>query len=362
MASVRRLVREDPPELRLRRSEGSHLYDARGRKYVDFLMGWCVGNLGWGSAVVDRPARSYRGPDYVYPHYDYPPWEELAFLLASNAPAGLERCFRATGGSEAVDLALQAAMVHTRRARFLSLEGAYHGNTLACLSVGASQYREKRPNLLRGCAKVKPPLDARLLGRIERQLAKRDVAAFIMEPIVMNLGVLIPPEGFLPELARLCRRHGTLLILDEVATGFGRTGKLFACEHSGVAPDLLTLGKAITDGAGGLGAMLATAKVARSMQKDGAFYSTYGWHPRSTDMAIAAMRYLTRNRRRLFDQVAATSELFRMRLAAMGLERDAELRIRGLAIGIHFGDEKRVARIAGKCRAEGLLVGPEGEP
>src|SRR5688572_13144984 len=113
-----RLAREDFPELRISRSAASFGYGRRGRKYVDFLMGWCVGNFGWGSAVIERPARKYRGPDYVYPHFDYPPWTELAKLLVSVAPAGLETCFRATGGSEAVDLALQAAMVHTRRGKF----------------------------------------------------------------------------------------------------------------------------------------------------------------------------------------------------------------------------------------------------
>lgn len=359
MPVTRHLAREGSAELRVARSEGSFVHDTRGRKYIDFVMGWCVGNFGWGNAVMHEPARRYDGPDYVPPRFEYAPWEELAGLLASVAPAGLERCFRATGGSEAVDLALQAAMIHTGRGRFVSLEGGYHGNTLACLSVGASEYREKRPNLLRRCDKVKPPLDARALGRIERMLRKRDVAAFIMEPIAMNLGVLIPPDGFLAELKRICRRHGTLLILDEVATGFGRTGTIFAAEQFGVEPDMMTLGKSVTDGAGGLGALLATRKVAKSMEKHGAFYSTYGWHPRSVETAIATLRYVIRHEKRLLEQVSKTSEYFHMRLAAM-VGAEARLRIRGLAIGIDFGDEKRASRVGRRCREEGLLVGPEG--
>ena len=360
MARKRHLAQDEPPELRIARSDASFVYDARGRKYVDFLMGWCVGNFGWGNAIMEKPAKAYGGPDYVYPHFDYPPWEELATLLAKAAPKGLEVCFRATGGSEAVDLALQAAMVHTGRGKFLSLEGSYHGNTLAGLSIGASGNRGKLPNLLRGCGKVKPPLTPRTLERIERLLARRDVAAFVMEPISMNLGVLIPPRDFLPGLKRLCRKHGTLLVFDEVATGFGRTGTLFAAEQFGVAPDMMTLAKAITDGVGGMGALLATGPVARSMERNGSFYSTYGWHPRSVDVAIATLRYLLDNRARLLEEVSRTSEYFNMRLMAMHVSREAEVRIRGLAIGIDYGDEKRVSRLARKCRDEGLLVSPEG--
>jgi acetylornithine/succinyldiaminopimelate/putrescine aminotransferase len=360
-AERRFLAHESTPELQIRRSRGSYLFDSKGRKYVDFLMGWCVGNFGWGNAVIEKRAKAFKGPDYVYPGFAYPPWGELARLLVSIAPGKLAKCFRATGGSEAVDLALQAAMIHTGRGKFLSLEDSYHGNTLAALSVGASEYREKRKNLLRGCAKVAAPLDGKALRRIEKSLRARDVAAFILEPISMNLGVRVPEDGVLPELQRLCRKHGTLLIADEVATGFGRTGTLFACEQVGLQPDIMTLAKSITDGVGGMGAMIATAGIAGSMEEHGAFYSTYGWHPRSVDVAIATLRYITANEKRLFANVARMSEYFRVRLEAMAFERDVELRVRGLAIGVDFGDEGYAGKVGERCRRKGLLVSPEGE-
>jgi acetylornithine/succinyldiaminopimelate/putrescine aminotransferase len=252
-------------------------------------------------------------------------------------------------------------MIHTRRGKFLSLEDSYHGNTLGALSVGASDYRKKRPNLLRGCRKIEPPLDERALSRIEKRLREKDVAAFIMEPISMNLGVLIPEAGFMSELQRLCRKHGTLLIMDEVATGFGRTGTLFASDQLGVEPDIMTMAKAITDGVGGMGAMIATEAVARSMEKNGAFYSTYGWHPRSVEAAIATLRYIMKNEKRLFAQVAAMSDYFQTRLEAMSFERKAEIRVRGLAIGIDFGSEDYCDQLGERCRRNGLLVSPEGE-
>jgi acetylornithine/succinyldiaminopimelate/putrescine aminotransferase len=199
------------------------------------------------------------------------------------------------------------------------------------------------------------------LERIEKRLGKRDVAAFVMEPISMNLGVLIPEGGFLPELQRLCRRHGTLLVMDEVATGFGRTGKLFACGHFGIRPDIMTVAKAVTDGVGGMGAMIATGTVAKSMEEEGAFYSTYGWHPRSVDIAIHTLRYLVRNEKRLLRDVATMSEYFRTRLAAMRFGGDADVRVVGLAIGIDLHDEKAAERLGERCRRKGLLVSAEGE-
>ena len=137
------LAREQPAELQVAATNGSIVTDSRGRKYIDFVMGWCVGNFGWRPAAIAKAIERFKGPDYVYPGYSYAPWTELARLLASLAPRPLTTCFRATGGSEAVDLALQAAMIHTGRRALLSLEGSYHGNSLAGLSIGASDNREQ---------------------------------------------------------------------------------------------------------------------------------------------------------------------------------------------------------------------------
>jgi adenosylmethionine-8-amino-7-oxononanoate aminotransferase len=325
------------------------------------MMGWCVGNFGWGNAVLLEAAAQFEGPDYVYPGYSYAPWIELASLLVSISPGSLKKCFRATGGSEAVDLALQAAMLHTGRSRFVSVEGSYHGNTIGGLSVGSSEHREDCKNLLTRCYKVKPPLNAKSLVRVEALLKGRDVAAFIMEPISINLGVLIPEPEFMTGLADLCRKYGTLLIMDEVATGFGRTGTLFASEQFDIEPDIMCVAKAITGGLGGMGAMMATAPVAKSMEDKGHFYSTYGWHPRSVAVAIAALGYIARNGQRLLKDVAVTCEYCRKRLMEMRFKKLASCRIAGLAIGIDFGDESHAAKIQAKCRREGLLVANEGE-
>jgi adenosylmethionine-8-amino-7-oxononanoate aminotransferase len=347
---------EEDSGVRVARSRGSYVFDNRGRKYVDFLAGWCVGNFGWNSPRLERARRSFNGPDYVYPHDSYAPWEELAGLLARIAPDGLNMCYRATGGSEAVDIALQAAMVHTGRSKFVSLEDAYHGNTIGSMSVGEGAPEDA----MRKSHKIALPLDADALDRVETQLKRRDVAGFIMEPVPINLGVESPEPEFMEGLSRLCTRYGTLLIMDEVATGFGRTGVLFASEHFDIEPDIMTLGKAITGGVAGMGAVISTDEVAESMSEDGSFYSTYGWHPLATHVAIANVRWIIQNKRRLLDGVAATSAYFRDRLAAMDLGEETKLNILGLAIGVDVGDQEYADEVAENCRRGGLLLDTEG--
>jgi len=323
-------------------------------------MGWCVGNFGWRPAAMAKALERFKGPDYVYPGYSYAPWTELARLLTSLAPRPLTTCFRATGGSEAVDLALQAAMIHTGRRGFLSLEGSYHGNSLAGLSIGASDNREQIKNLLPHCGKISPPLDAKALRRIEQRLKRRDVAAFVMEPISINLGVLIPEKDAIRRIRDLCRRYGTLFIADEVASGFGRTGRLFACEHFDLEPDMLCVAKAMTGGLAPIGAVIATAPIAKSMEEnDGTFYSTYGWHPRAVAVALANLRYLTRHQNTLLKNATQLGQYFLTRLSQMSFKGKATVRGKGFAIGIEVKDEDYASEVGDACRENGLLVSAE---
>ena len=261
------LAREEPAELNVAATNGSIVTDSRGRR-VHRLRDGLVRRRFWVAPRGDcERHRTVQECEFVYPGYAYAPWTELARLLASLAPRPLTTCFRATGRSEAVDLALPPTMIHTGRRAFLSLEGSYHGNTLAGLSIGASDNREHIKNLLPHCAKIAPPLDAKALRRIEQRLKRRDVAAFVMEPISINLGVLIPEKDAIRQVRDLCRRYGTLFIADEVACEFGRTGRLFACEHFDLDPDMLCVAKAMSGGLAPIGAVIATAPIATSMEE-----------------------------------------------------------------------------------------------
>ena len=356
-ADKKLMVRELPvEEVDVARWEGSFLFDSRGRKYIDFLMGWCVGNIGWGNKEIKKSIRRYKGPDYVFSTYRYKPWAELAALLASIAPGKLRRSFRATGGTEAVEIALQAAMSHTKRHKFVSIEGSYHGHSIGAMSVGGSDFRSWYKNLLPDCHKIKPPLDNRAADQLEAVLKTRDIAAFIMEPIICNLGVEIPEQGFMSRAQALCRKHGTLLIMDEVATGFGRTGKLFASEHFGIEPDIMCLAKGITGGYGGLGATLTTEEVAASMAYDFSFYSTFGWHPLSTASAIATIKYMVKHQKRLEKNADAMGRYFVERLSRMSFKCPAKIRAKGLAIGVEFERTGYANELAARAREKGVLI------
>lgn len=325
------LVRSEPQDLQVARSRGSYVFDTRGRKYVDFLSG----DHGI-RAAIPRARALLR----VHPSWNYKPQAELARQLASLAPGKLQKCFIATGGTEANEIALQVAMAHTGRSKFASIEG------------------HRR---LSRCVKLKLPLDRGAVERLDRLLRGRDIAAFVMEPVILNMGVLVPDWTFMQSVRELCTKYGTLLVFDEVATGFGRTGTVFASEHFGIAPDVMTLGKAITGGYAGLGAAITTAKIARAVQGEVDIHSTYGWHPHAVDAAIATLRHFRRHKARLLENVDLEGDYFLERLSMMKFGRSVLIRVQGLAIGVDLGDEAYAAKLVDRCRRAGLLLGSEGK-
>lgn len=347
-------------DLQLSRAEGSYVYDTAGKKYVDFLGGAGVGSLGWGNEEIEKAVSQSDRPSYVYPHFRYKPWTELAEKLAVITPGKLQKSFRMTGGSEAVEAAMEMAMMYTGRKKFISVEGAYHGNTLGALSIGATKKQKPFPNLPDGCEKVETPLNIDRLKKVEDLLASKEVAAFIMEPIIINMGVEIPEAEFMKGLQELCIKYGTLLIMDEAITGFGRTGKMFATEHFDIEPDILCMAKAITAGHAGMGAVIATQEVASAVEEKIGLYSSYGWHPLSVDVSLATIDYLEKNREKLFSNIESLSKLFRIGISEITFRNESEVRIKGLAIGIDVQDEKYASEIKDKALKSGLLMNTEG--
>lgn len=343
-----------PEDVAVVSAQGVRFRDARGRTYIDLTSGWCVGNLGWNPRPIMDAVRAFAGPSYVHPSFQYARWGELARRLVDIAPGRLARAYRCTTGTEAVECALQLAMTATGRHKLVSLEDAYHGNSFGARSIGEGGV----DNLLRGCGKLAPPLDERALGRLETLLRGRDVAAFILEPISMNLGVLIPDGAFMRELVPLCHRYGTLVIADEVACGFGRTGALFACEHFGLEPDLMCIAKAVTNGVAPLASTLATADIADECEDELSFYATFGWLPLAVEAALACVEHWRAHGDDILANVAERSNQLRTRLS-LRLPEQAELHLIGLACAVEFGDEDLVERVVKRCRKHGLVVGGE---
>lgn len=342
------------------KTEGPFIFDKSGKKYIDFITGWCVGNVGWGNSAIRQRIKNFTGPEYVNPGFLYQPWVELAELLSDITPTKLQVCFRATGGTEAVEIALQAAMAHTKRSEFISIEGAYHGHSIAALSVGASQFRKWYSNLLPHCHKLKAPLDNNAIPQLELILKDEKIAALIMEPIICNLGVVIPSNEFMKQADILCKKYGTLLIMDEVATGFGRTGKLFASEHFDIEPDILCMGKGLTGGYGALGATITTEAVAKSMEFDFSFYSTFGWHPIATEAAIANIQYILKNQKIIEKNTDEMSDYFITRLKAMDFPCSFSIRAKGLAIAIQFERADCAEKIVLSAKEKGVLLSTLG--
>ena len=339
-------------------AKGSFLYGPRGKKYIDFLMGWNVGNVGWNIEEINEKIRKFRGPNYVNPSYLYKPWIKLAEILAKVTPGKLTRSFRATGGTEAVEIALQAAMAHTKRYKFISIEGSYHGHSIGAMSIGSSEFRKYYKNLLPGCYKIRPPLNAEAGRKVENILKKGNIAAFISEPIICNLGVLIPDKEFFEIVQKACRKYGTLLIIDEVATGFGRTGKLFASEHYNLEPDIICLGKGLTGGYGALGAAVMTKEVAKSMEFNFSIYSTFGWHPLNVEAALANIKFILKNK--LWENATKMGKYFEERLKAIKFKYPAEIRIKGLAIGVEFEKKGYASQIVKRAMRKMLLFSDLG--
>ena len=275
-----RLFRDAPRMLA--RASGVYYQSEDGRQILDGTAGlWCV-NAGHGRAEIrDAVARQLETMDFA-PTFNmgHPLAFEVAARLARHAPAGLDRVFLSNSGSEAVDSALKIALAYhqlrgdTRRTLLVGRERAYHGVGFGGLSVGGiAKNREAWQGVLLPAAHLRHTLDlsrnafsrglpphgaefADDLERVVREHGAERIAAVIVEPIAGSTGVLLPPVGYLQRLRELCTRHGLLLILDEVITGFGRTGAWFASERYGIEADMITCAKGISNGAIPMGAVL----------------------------------------------------------------------------------------------------------
>ncbi len=227
-------------------ARGQYLFDAAGHRYLDCLSGWGVFAVGRNHPKLIECLRDVLGAGL--PHLVQMDVSVLAGVLAerllAKMPGGLEKVFFCNSGTEAAEAAIKFARYATRRAKIVYCERGYHGLSCGSLSLnGMDEFREGFGPLLPQTVRI-PFGD---LGGLERALAGRDVAAFFVEPILGH-GVRIPADDYLPGAQELCRRHGTLLVADEIQTGLGRTGKFLAVEHWGVEPDLVLLAKALSGG------------------------------------------------------------------------------------------------------------------
>ncbi len=297
----------NPPQIV--RGAGKHLYDSEGREYLDFFAGVSVVNCGHcHPEIVAALCEQVRTLQHTTTVYLTQPMMDLAERLAHLTPGNLKRSFFCSSGTEANETAVLLAKLATGKSEFLSLRNGLHGRTQLTMSLTGMAFWRTDPTPVGGitfvpnaycyrCAfgKTYPACDvacAREIGNVIRTATSGQVAALIAEPIQGNGGIITPPPEYFPRVREILDRFGILLIVDEVQTGFGRTGKWFAIEHWGVAPDLMTMAKALANGQP-VGAVIATEEVALHYTRPGA--STLGGNPVTAATALATLDVLAKH-------------------------------------------------------------------
>ena len=319
----------------LERGEGCTVWDTQGRRYTDFVAGIAVCNLGHAHPrIADAIARQARRLVHVSNLYYTIPQTELARMLVEQSFA--DRVFFSNSGAEANEAAIKLARKffndqgNPERFRIVSMEKSFHGRTMATLSAtGQEKIKKGFDPVLEGFSFV--PFND--IGALKAAIDDR-TCAVMLEPIQGEGGIQCPNPDFLHQVRRLCDQHGVLMILDEIQTGMGRTGRLFAHEHYGVTPDIMTLAKALANGLP-IGAMLATEKVAAAFGP-GAHASTFGGTPLVTAAALETLTIM--GEERVVARARETGDYFKNALKQLKLRHHCiiEVRGKGLLLGIQL--------------------------
>jgi adenosylmethionine-8-amino-7-oxononanoate aminotransferase len=385
----------------IERAEGFELVDTEGKRYIDGVSSLWVNVHGHShprivEAIVEQARRLQHSTFLGLTH---PPAILLAERLVALAPGRLSRVFFSENGAAAVEVALKMAFSYwrnrgERRDRFVAVENGYHGDTLGAVSVGGiERFHETYRPLLFDALRIPSPYCYRcplglarpacgiacaetLEGVLAREAGR--VAAVVVEPLVQAAGgIITAPEGHLARVAEIARRHGTLLLVDEVATGFGRTGTMFACEQEGVEPDLLCVGKGLTGGTLPLSATLATEEIFEAFlgrpEEHRTLYHghSYSANPITCAAALASLDVFEEER--TLERLARTAALLERLLRPLGDHPHVgEVRQRGLMVGIELVADRETkrpydealqvgARVARAARPRGAIIRPLGD-
>lgn len=409
---------EPAPPLVIARGRGNYLYDMDGKKYLDGVSSLWVTVHGHRVREIDAAVRAQLDAvaHTTFLGLTHEPAIRLAEKLVAVAPPGLTRVFYSDNGSTAVEVALKMAYQYWRQSgarapkdTFLSLRNAYHGDTIGSVSVGGMDlfHAKFRPLLFAArfapspycyrCEHRAAPTGSsgqagtfnrhcRAMGcagqclRAVEKMLKKDharLAAAVVEPLVQGAaGMLTMPPGYLKGFERLCRRYGVLLICDEVATGFGRTGRMFAVEHEGVRPDLMCMAKGITGGYLPLAVTMTTEKICRAFlgkqEELKTFFHGHTYTANPLACAAAQANLALFEKKKIIASLPEKIEHLRRELAGLAsLPWVGDIRQRGLMAGIELVANKTTradfpardqicARVCAACRPKGLLIRPLG--
>jgi acetylornithine/N-succinyldiaminopimelate aminotransferase len=331
---------------------GSRVRDIDGREYIDLTSGWGVASIGHCHPALVRAISEQAGRLMQTTNLFYTlPQLDLVDRLAQLAPASLTRTFLLNSGTEAMEGAIKLAHRATGRAKFVSTRQSFHGRTLSALClIGQPKHRDAWKALLPEPSIVAyDDLDA------AREAVDETTAAFVVEPVQGEGGVNVPRDGYLAGLREICDRAGALLILDEIQTGIGRTGKMFALEHEGVTPDVMTLAKGLGGGFP-ISAFMTTEAIAETVRL-GDHGGTYAGNPLAAAAANAVLDVVTEEKLATRAAERGSRLLAELRrFAQRNPERVEEARGRGLLAGLVLRESERAAAVQRRAIELGVLV------
>ncbi len=333
------------------RGEGSWVWDAEGNRYLDFFPGWGCGILGHCPPRVVEAVREQLGQLIHVPNTWYTEPQVLLAEALSERTGWGGQCFFCNSGTEANEAAIKLARLHGKpkgRYKIVTMTNSFHGRTMGALSATA------QPKYHVGVEPMLPGFIYAPYGDLDAvtKLIDAETCAILLEPIQGEGGINLPPAGFLEGLRELCDKHGLLLMLDEVQTGMGRTGKWYAHQHWNIVPDVVTLAKALAGGIA-LGGLIARPEVAEKF-KPGTHAATFGGNPIACRAALATIE--TFDAEGLLERAVQVGERFRQRFLALKEKSPVitDVRVMGTMIGVQLAVEG--APIVQKCLDRGLLI------
>jgi len=339
-----------PMMVEIVRAKGVYMYGPDGKEYIDLISGVSVSNTGHSHPAVVEAVKAQADAYMhlmVYGEMIQAPQVKYAELLASILPSSLSSCYFVNSGSEAVEGALKLAKRYTGRSRIISFSNAYHGSTHGALSVqGSELYRNSFRPLLPDTYQIGFN-DEKALDIIDY-----NVACVIIEPVQGEAGVIYPADSFLEKIRSRCNDYGALLIFDEIQTGFGRTGYMFAMERFGVVPDIVLLAKALGGGMP-LGAFISSKEIMSALISNPALghITTFGGHPVCCAAGMAALRVIIDGH--CVESCQAKSALFKNELKHSLI---SEIRGEGLLLAIQLKDPDYIHSVIANAPDHGLIL------
>ena len=341
---------DSPVGIQIKKARGIYITTLDGKKYIDLISGISVCNVGHRNDAVVKAIRNQSSKylhTMVYGEHIQFPQVKLAQLLASLLPETLNFTYFTNSGTEATEGAMKLAKRYTGRTNFVAMKNAYHGSTQGALSLMSDTYFSEayRP-LLPGISFM----DYNDLSQIN--LIDKNTAGVFVEIVQSEAGYISGELLFLKALETKCRETGALLIVDEIQTGIGRTGSLFAFENAGIVPDVLLLAKGLGGGMP-IGCFIADKKIMMVLSENPVLghLTTFGGHPISCAAANATLHEISS--KKLLEPIAQKEQLFRKRLVHPKIEK---ITGKGLMLGVHLGSEKRVKHVIAICHQNGVLI------